>query len=144
MSEQVEHQRYGVHSSLEAFGRTQTTLDWSRSPSCRVPLLTLLDRLNDGWDPRRAMGYKPRGKQPGRQRGIDKKSSYRGVSWHRASGLWLARVYDPDTQRTHQVGYFEDELDAARAYDQSARERLGRSAKLNFPADKLALANTPS
>jgi hypothetical protein len=123
---------YGVHSELTIGDRTLTVLDWSRQPECRVPLLTLLGRLNAGVEPAQALRRTVRCRRPRRERGAHKQSAYRGVSWHRASGLWLARVYDPDLQKVFPVGYFEDELDAAKAYDRSARERLGRSAKLNF------------
>jgi hypothetical protein len=35
--------------------------------------------------------------------------------------------------RTYHLGYFKDEIDAARAYDQAARKYHRQFAALNFP-----------
>jgi hypothetical protein len=59
-------------------------------------------------------------------------SKYRGVSWNKRCNKWLARIKH-DGKLLH-LGYFEDEAEAARAYDRAAKvhKEAGR-AQLNFP-----------
>lgn len=57
-------------------------------------------------------------------------SKFCGVSWHKASGRWRATIVSEGRQRS--LGYFEDELAAARAYDSAAIEHHGEFARLNF------------
>jgi hypothetical protein len=60
-------------------------------------------------------------------------SKYRGVNWHKNSNKWKAQIaYDG---KQHSLGYFEDEEEAARAYDRAARAHRGEKALLNFPAE---------
>ena len=57
-------------------------------------------------------------------------SRFCGVSWYKRGRKWVA--YCKGGGRRH-IGYFSEEVDAARAYDAAARERHGRFARLNFP-----------
>jgi hypothetical protein len=57
-------------------------------------------------------------------------SRYKGVYWHKPSGRWLVQIRI-DGHKTH-VGYFSDEVEAARAYDAAARQYHGEYAKLNL------------
>jgi hypothetical protein len=60
-------------------------------------------------------------------------SKYRGVSWHKSNKKWQAQIrYDG---KEHFRGYFEDEQEAARAYDKAARAQCGEKAQLNFPVE---------
>lgn len=61
-----------------------------------------------------------------------KSSVYKGVCLHKRSGKWLAYI-DIDNSRVH-LGYFDDELDAAMAYNKEARTYYGKFAKLNVQA----------
>jgi hypothetical protein len=62
-----------------------------------------------------------------------KTSHYRGVCWYKNSKKWVATItYDG---KQHNLGYFEDEEEAARAYDKEARAQRGDNAKLNFAAE---------
>ena len=56
-------------------------------------------------------------------------SGYRGVSWSSQKRRWRARV----AQRS--IGYFKTKEEAARAYDDAAREEFGEFARLNFPKE---------
>lgn len=59
-------------------------------------------------------------------------SGYRGVSWHHARKRWEARIR-LSGRRTF-LGYFDDVIDAARAYDAAYFSAFGEFASfLNFP-----------
>jgi hypothetical protein len=60
-------------------------------------------------------------------------SKYRGVSWSKSNKKWQAQIYFDG--KKHHLGYFEDEEEAARAYDRAARVQHGEKAQLNFPAE---------
>jgi len=56
-------------------------------------------------------------------------SKYKGVSWKTAYGKWVATV-ELDGKKKH-LGYFDDEQEAARIYNATARERFGEFAFVN-------------
>jgi hypothetical protein len=58
-------------------------------------------------------------------------SGYRGVSWHKAGKCWEARI--SVDRKDHRLGLFKDPVEAAQAYDFSARDLHGDFARLNFP-----------
>lgn len=58
-------------------------------------------------------------------------SKYKGVCWCEQRGRWLAQIRKDDVHR--HLGRFEDEVEAAEAYDKAARELFGEFAHLNFP-----------
>ena len=58
-------------------------------------------------------------------------SAFKGVSWNSRQKGWKAGIVT-NGKRTH-LGYFTDEIDAALAYDQAAREQHGEYGVLNFP-----------
>ena len=53
------------------------------------------------------------------------------MSWSRARGKWQVSICLKG-KSTH-LGYFDDEIEAALAYDRKARELFGAFACLNFP-----------
>ena len=55
---------------------------------------------------------------------------YKGVCWCEDRGKWLAQITKGGTYR--YLGRFDDEIDAAEAYDNAARELFGEHAFLNF------------
>lgn len=61
-------------------------------------------------------------------------SCYRGVSWYKPSQKWVAQLQSGGAHVYRE--YFNDEVDAAKAYDAAAREQFGEFANLNFPEDR--------
>lgn len=59
-------------------------------------------------------------------------SSFRGVSWYSQWGRWVAEI--TFKKKKIRLGGFDNEEDAARAYDAKARELFGEWASPNFPA----------
>ncbi len=57
-------------------------------------------------------------------------SKYKGVSWHKCSGKWSARVRRD--RKFYNLGDFENEIEAAMAYDKKAKELFGEFAYPNF------------
>jgi len=60
-------------------------------------------------------------------------SRFKGVCWQRHAGKWRAMIKFKG--RCISLGYFDDEVEAARAYDRAAVERFGVFARPNFPED---------
>ena len=60
-------------------------------------------------------------------------SKYKGVSWHKMSRRWHARIVYK--QKWISIGYFDDEQSAAKAYDNKAKQLFKNYAVLNFPND---------
>ncbi len=58
-------------------------------------------------------------------------SRYKGVSWDKQSGKWRAQILKAGIKKS--IGYFQDEEDAATAYNFSAEEAFGEFARLNTP-----------
>jgi len=61
-------------------------------------------------------------------------SLYKGVHWYKAMNVWRAKIQCDNT--SHHLGNFENEIDAAKAYDKAAKQLHGKFAKLNFPDEK--------
>jgi hypothetical protein len=59
-------------------------------------------------------------------------SQYKGVCKKSANKNWSA--YIAFKGERYHLGYFGEEIDAARAYDERARELFGGYARLNFPS----------
>ena len=58
-------------------------------------------------------------------------SKYKGVCWHKKSLKWQAEVMFE--KKSIFLGYFKNEIDAAKAYDEAAKKYHGQFACLNFP-----------
>jgi len=72
-----------------------------------------------------------RGENNGNQRKTRGTSKYKGVSWDSARRMWRAHITIHNKSRF--LGRFDDERDAALAYDASARASFGEFALVNFP-----------
>jgi len=70
-----------------------------------------------------------------RNRGSKKNvsSPYRGVSWCKVKSKWTVRAKYDGVYRF--LGYFDLELDAAKAYDDFVKVSFGAFANLNFKGD---------
>lgn len=64
-------------------------------------------------------------------------SEYKGVSWVEERGKWTAHIHKGG--KAYYLGLFEDEVEAARVYDNTARLVFGEHARLNFPDERPAL-----
>lgn len=58
-------------------------------------------------------------------------SCYKGVSWNKQMRKWTAQI--KCNKKNSYLGYFDDEREAALAYDVAAKECFGDFAYLNFP-----------
>lgn len=58
-------------------------------------------------------------------------SKYKGISKHTLSKKWAVCI--TASGRSFHLGYFEDEIEAAKAYDKAARVYHGSQARFNFP-----------
>lgn len=58
-------------------------------------------------------------------------SRFKGVCWDRRREHWLVSIKKDRVKRC--LGSFRDEIAAAQAYDEAARELFGEHARLNFP-----------
>jgi hypothetical protein len=58
-------------------------------------------------------------------------SAYKGVSWHTPAGKWQAQIQVDKKKMC--LGYFDNEVLAAKTYDRAASKHFGEFAALNFP-----------
>jgi len=61
-------------------------------------------------------------------------SKYKGVSFRKRQNKWVADIQVDGKPRF--LGYFNEEIDAARAYDSAAKKYHGQYATLNFTGKK--------
>jgi len=61
-------------------------------------------------------------------------SQYKGVNWNKQHDKWQAYIKVHGKQA--YLGYFDDEIAAACAYDKAATERFGEFAHPNFPGGR--------
>lgn len=57
-------------------------------------------------------------------------SGYKGVNWDKRDNKWRARITVNGKQRT--IGRYDDIIEAARAYDEAARNHFGEFARTNL------------
>ena len=57
-------------------------------------------------------------------------SIYKGVSWNKATEKWVAQIHI--NRKQTNIGFFNTETDAAKAYDTAAIKYYSEFAYLNF------------
>lgn len=83
---------------------------------CRKSNMRLCSKPQNGWN-----ALKRSGKSS---------SKFKGVSWRPETRKWVARIAPNRT--TIRLGCFEDEIAAAKAYNEAAKRYFGEFAKLNI------------
>lgn len=126
-----KHTYYAVRFVKED-GRQRTIL-MHREIMC-APTGTMIDHRNgNGLDNRRTVNlrFATPTQNNANARRRNNRSGYKGVSWHRANGMWHTRA--KKNGREYCGGYYRDPIDAARAYDRLARRLFGEFTRPNFP-----------
>jgi hypothetical protein len=116
-------------------GRKKTKRMYLHRAIMKAPKRCLVDHRNcDGLDNRRANLRFATYSQNLANRSKTKSkttSKYRGVSFNKFSGKWGAVISFHYKQKW--LGRFDNEVDAAKAYDKAARKYYKDFARLNFP-----------
>ncbi len=81
--------------------------------------LRIVTNMQNSWNKRKQKG--------------EYSSRYKGVSWAKRIGKWHTEIYCRGKKIF--IGYFDDQVTAARAYDAKAAELYGEYSSLNFPPD---------
>lgn len=61
-------------------------------------------------------------------------SKYKGVSWQKKEKKWYSSI--KSNYKSYNLGLYEKEIDAAKAYDNKALELFGKFANINFSKKK--------
>ena len=69
--------------------------------------------------------------RPEMKRKTPKFSKYKGVYWRKSRNKWHVRIQA--NGKREYVGMYDDEIEAAKAYDAAAKKFHGEFAYLNFP-----------
>jgi len=122
-------------------GPKLTTITRLHREIMNAPRGLLVDhRNNDGLDNRRSnlrLATHSQNQCNKRKTGSKTSSRFRGVYFDKRRMLWQA--YIRYNGKRIYLGKFDDEIEAARAYDRAAREYHKEFAKLNFPEEEQKL-----
>jgi hypothetical protein len=101
----------------------------------RPPRHLVVDHINHNGQDNRKANLRPATRAQNnynrRQFRKDKSSKYTGLSWRKDRKKWAVIVCYK--RKNIIVGYFEDEIRAAKAYDKAAKKYYSQFAYLNFP-----------
>ena len=130
------HTYYAMRGQWSPILRKRLTISMHRE-IIAVPEDLFVDHINhNGWDNRKA-NLRPAtaadNARNARYPKINTTSKYRGVWYNLQTRKW--RVTIRVHGRRKHIGYFKDEIDAAKAYDKAAKKHYGQFAILNFPGD---------
>ncbi len=86
------------------------------------------NKLDNRIENLRACSYKGENASNSKRRS-DNTSGHRGVTWHKASGKWMSSVFFKG--KRYHLGVFENKTEAAKIYNEKAKELFGDFAILN-------------
>ena len=98
-----------------------------------APKGLFVDHINhDGLDNRKTnLRLCTRRQNNRNRRPCDKTSKYKGVCWNKRAKKFMASICIDGKNKN--LGYFDDQVDAAKVYDNAAKKFFGEFAYLNFP-----------
>lgn len=115
--------------------RKRGTIVYMHQEILEVPKGMVTDHINrDGMDNRSANLRAATTAQNSRNRKKFSRpcsSKYKGISLRKKTRTWQAMITF-ENKKIH-LGYFKNEIDAAKAYDEAAKKYHGEFACLNFP-----------
>jgi len=90
----------------------------------------------NGLNNRRSNLRQANASQQGAHRGVrtNNTSGFKGVSWNKGKNKWHAKIMV--NGKNWHLGYFDNPIEAAKAYDLAALQYQGEFAVLNFPAPR--------
>lgn len=108
---------------------------WMHRLIMNAPKGMVVDHINgNGLDNRRCnLRICTRQQNAYNSRRVSGTSQYKGVHFEKATGRWRATI--TCRGRHYNLGLYESEIEAARAYDRKAIELFGEFAYLNFPEE---------
>ena len=133
---------YAVRNTGQRRGQKRVAVKMHRE-ILRVPDGMFVDHINhNGLDNRKANlrpATQAQNARNRRKRSTSKvHSKYKGLTWYKSQKRWAVRIMVD--RKSKFIGYFDNELDAAKAYDMAAKKYHGQFAGLNFPDETADLS----
>lgn len=124
--------------------RTGYTRGRKKNPECKYNFISMHRLILNIWDKKIEIDHRNHNKLDNRKENLRTCnrsqntsnrtaygiSKYLGVSWHIRKNKWVAGI--GFNKKTKYLGIFENEIDAAKAYDEAAKIYHGEFANLNF------------
>jgi hypothetical protein len=132
------HYDYAKRAISKKFGKGKRQVEvYMHKVVCPVPAGMIVDHINrNSLDNRKVNLRAATQKQNVWNRKFIRKGGktrYNGIRWDKNREKWQVRLVV--NGRRESFGYYADEIEAAKAYDQVAKKYRGEYAFLNFPED---------